>query len=271
MARPAVLLLTMTRTSSYNALILRARPSGESNREITLLTAEEGLLRATVFGGPKSRLRAHAAPYHQGTVWLYRDSAKDFFKVTDIDVQSWRPGIRENYSRSMAAAAIAETILASYGGGAEHAAAFALAIAALNALESRDADTCHRMVVQFLWNWADVLGCRPDLRRCASCGKDFPETETPVTLWYSRRENTATCPDCCSFDEDIHLLTGVELAAEFLPIGPGTRRWLLAAETFVPDQIGRTGMDKTSWREAKALCAAILSAAIGKQLASWEW
>jgi DNA repair protein RecO (recombination protein O) len=128
----------MTRTPSYNALILRTRPSGESNREVTLLTAEEGLLRATVFGGPKSRLRAYIAPYHQGTAWLYRDPVKDSLKVTDFDVRFWRPGIREDYDRTMAASAIAETILASHGGGTERAAALALAGNIFDALESGD-------------------------------------------------------------------------------------------------------------------------------------
>jgi DNA repair protein RecO (recombination protein O) len=261
----------MNRTPSYNALILRARPSGESNREITLLTAEEGLLRATVFGGPKSRLRAHTAPYHQGTVWLYRDPVKDSLKVTDFDVQSWRPGIREDYDRTMAAAAVAETILASHGGGAERAAALALAGNTLDTLESGDGDACRYLLIQFLWNWADILGCRPGLRRCASCGREFPETETAATLWYSRREGQAVCPACSGFDEDIRGLTRVDLSAEFLPIGPGARRWLLAAESLEPGQIGRVGMDRVSRREAKALCAAVLSAALGKYLSSWNW
>jgi DNA repair protein RecO (recombination protein O) len=261
----------MTRTPSYDALILRARPSGESNREITLLTVEEGLLRATVFGGPKSRLRAHAAPYHQGTVWLYRDPVKDSLKVTDFDVRSWRPGIREDYDRTMAAAAVAETILASHGGGAERAAALELAGSTLDALESGDGGTCRYLLIQFLWNWADILGCRLSLRRCASCGRDFPETEAPVTLWYSRHEAQVVCSSCSGLDEDIRDLTRVELSAEFLPIGPGARRWLLAAENLVPGQLGRIGMDGISRREAKTLCAAIISAALGKYLSSWNW
>jgi DNA repair protein RecO (recombination protein O) len=261
----------MTRTPSYNALILRARPSGESNREVTLLTAEEGLLRATVFGGPKSRLRAHTAPYHQGTVWLYRDPVKDSLKLTDFDVQSWRPGIREDYDRTMAAAAVAETILASHGGGTERAAALALAGNTLDALESGDGDGCRRILIQFLWNWADILGVRPGLCRCASCGRDFPETETVITLWYSRHEAQIICPSCSPFDEEIRGLTRVELSAEFLPIGPGARRWLLAAESLEPGQIGRVGMDGISRREAKALCAAILGAVLGKYLSSWNW
>ncbi|MDR2078214.1 MAG: recombination protein O N-terminal domain-containing protein, partial [Treponema sp.] len=60
---------SIMRLFTYSAIILRVRPSGESNRETWALTAEEGILRATVFGGPKSKLRSHVEPYHRGTLW----------------------------------------------------------------------------------------------------------------------------------------------------------------------------------------------------------
>ncbi|MDR2104051.1 MAG: recombination protein O N-terminal domain-containing protein, partial [Treponema sp.] len=81
----------MNRSFTYSALVLRVRSSGESNREAFFLTAEEGLIRATVFGGPKSKLRSHVAPFHRGTLWVYHDPIRDSRKVTDFDVQSWRP------------------------------------------------------------------------------------------------------------------------------------------------------------------------------------
>jgi DNA repair protein RecO (recombination protein O) len=151
------------RLFTYSALVLRVRPSGEANREAWILTAEEGVLRATVFGGPKSKLRAHVAPYHRGKLWIYRDPVRDSRKITDFDVQSWRPGIRESYERSSAAAAIAETILAAYGGGGSWQEAFGLADASLGALESADAGGCERAFIYFLWKWAGILGIRPNL------------------------------------------------------------------------------------------------------------
>jgi DNA repair protein RecO (recombination protein O) len=151
------------RLFTYSALVLRVRPSGEANREAWALTAEEGVLRATVFGGPKSKLRAHVAPYHRGKLWIYLDPVRDSRKITDFDVQSWKPGIRESYERSSAAAAIAETILAAYGGGGSWEEAFALADASLGALETADAAGCERSFICFLWKWAGLLGIRPDL------------------------------------------------------------------------------------------------------------
>ena len=48
---------------------------------------------------------------------VYHDPSKDSRKLSDFDVRSWRPGLRELYERAMAADAVAETVLASHGGG----------------------------------------------------------------------------------------------------------------------------------------------------------
>jgi DNA repair protein RecO (recombination protein O) len=258
----------MLRTFTYSALVLRVRPVGESNREVTFLTAEEGIIRATVFGGPKSKLRAHTAPYHQGTVWIYRDPAKDFFKVTDFDVRFWRPGLRERYERAMAAAAVAETILAAHGGGGAWSDALTLAAATLDALETADEGAGRRMVIHFLWNWADILGFRPDLTRCASCGKIYAGENGVV--WYSRREGSIICPACAGLSADEAALVAPDLAADFLPVGPGTRRWFATAENLRAAMLTRFTMDKASEAEAKALATAVLAGALGKRLSTWD-
>lgn len=152
----------MPRTFTYTALVLRTRPSGESNREAWFLSAEEGILRATVFGGPKSRLRAHVAPFHSGPLWIYCDPVRDSRKVTDFDVLYWRPGIREQYDRTMAADALADTILNSHGGGGNWKAAFTLAGGTLDALEEASGPQCIPILLHFFWNWLDILGLRPE-------------------------------------------------------------------------------------------------------------
>ena len=142
----------MSRTLVREVLVLSVRSSGESNREATLLSAEEGIVRATVFGGPKSKLRAHVAPFHSGTMWLYRDPVRDSLKVTDFDVRSWRPLLRELLERSWAATAVMDTIRSSHGGGGAWPEALALADGTLDALELADADGAALALVRFLWD-----------------------------------------------------------------------------------------------------------------------
>jgi DNA repair protein RecO (recombination protein O) len=153
----------MNRFVTCAALALRVRASGEANREAFFLTSEFGIVRAFVYGGPKSKLRAYVSPFHSGTLYLYHDPVRDSYKVSDFDVQAWRPGLRELYERTINADVIAETILAASGGGSDWAGALRLAKRSLDALESADALTARRIVVHFLWNWAELLGVRPDI------------------------------------------------------------------------------------------------------------
>jgi DNA repair protein RecO (recombination protein O) len=268
----------MVRSLTYNALVLRVRPSGESNRDAYFLTAEEGILRATVFGGPKSRLRAQVSPFHRGTLWIYRDPVKDSRKVTDFDVRSWRPGIRELYERATAAGAVAETILAGHGGGGNWTGAFALAEGALDSLENADEAACRRVLVRFFWDWAELLGLRPELNRCASCDANRAagagasgkacEAAADGVLWYSQREGVMLCSSCAEADYGVSLKDGPARSGEWgglLPVGPGARRWLAA------DPALQAVPDEGSLRQAKALATAVLAAGFGKRLPTWEY
>jgi DNA repair protein RecO (recombination protein O) len=255
----------MPRNFTYDALILRTRPSGESNRDLWFLCAEEGILKATVFGGPRSRLRSHAAPFHSGTAWIYRDPVKDSRKLSDFDVRFWRPGIREQYERTMTAGAVAETILVSHGGGFWKTA-LELANTVFDALDSADDTLCGKIFIYFLWYWADILGTRPDLNHCVSCGREAgTDNERPsagtasaARFFFSAREGGLLCGNCAD---------GPPLPAA----GPGCRRWLAAAENLPPSRLGPCSMDENSFREARTLVCAIVGEALGRKPATWDW
>ncbi|MDR0877640.1 MAG: recombination protein O N-terminal domain-containing protein [Treponema sp.] len=266
----------MSRTFTYNALVLRTRPSGEANREAWLLTAEEGIVKATVFGGPKSSLRAHVAPFHRGQIWIYHDPVRDSRKITDFDVRSWRPGLRELYERTMAADGIAETILTTQGGGGSWEAALALTDRSLDALESADSAVCLRILLQFLWNWADFLGQKPVMETCASCGDKigFYNEESGFSacpegadglLWFSPAEEGFICPACANRQA---VYTG--RSAGLLPLGKGARRWLAAIETLDPFLMSRYSLDGVSLKQAKAVVTGLLSGILGKRIAAWD-
>jgi DNA repair protein RecO (recombination protein O) len=155
------------------------------------------------------------------------------------------------YERAIAADAVAETILASHGGGGNWNRALSIAQAALDALEAANEETCARIVLWFLWQWTDFLGLRPEFDKCSICGK-------PPPLWYSIREGGMACASCS------------EGSAGFLQAGPGCCHWLETTRRLNPDQLSRYTLDKKSFREAKALATAILAEAIGRRLESWE-
>jgi DNA repair protein RecO (recombination protein O) len=246
----------MPRNFTYSALALRVRSSGESNREAWFLTGEEGLLKATVFGGPKSRLRSQVASFNEGKLFIYHDPVRDSRKVSDFDVQSWRPGIRELWERAMAADAVAETILASQGGGGNWQTALKLSGEVLDALSEANACACSVIAVYFLWHWAQILGVRPEISVCASCGREG-------TLWYSTRKEALLCEKCKPNTD-----TAIRLA-------PSGLLWLKGIEPLSPLALERVSQDKwavdaASLEQVKALAMAVLASALGKRLPTWD-
>jgi DNA repair protein RecO (recombination protein O) len=278
----------MPRSLTYSALILRVRPLGESNREAFFLTSGEGIVRATVFGGPKSKLRAFVSPFHQGTLWVYHDPVKDFWKVTDFDVVSWRPGLREKYERVMAANAVSDTILASHGGGSNWEAALALANASLDALDGADGAGCVRVLVHFLWQWADIIGEKPSLRHCSLCGRGLDAAEggeltvrqDSKTAWFSPYERAFLCADCAGDDAGSEGLresgyasrgASAKRGGRNLPLGPGARKWLAVVEDMDPGQLSRWTLDAAALGQARDMATTLMACILGKRLASWEW
>jgi DNA repair protein RecO (recombination protein O) len=222
-------------------------------------------------------------------LWIYHDPVRDSRKVTDFDVHAWRPGIRELYERTAAAAAVAETILAGHGGGGSWTEALALADRTLDALEGADEGAARRIFIHFLWNWAELSGIRPEPDRCVCCGKRFGTRpgEGPAetggsaggsegenacggredeVLWYSRREGGLLCPSCTGGSAD----KTPERENGLLPVGPGARRWLAATAALDASFLNRYTLDGTSEEQARAFTTGLLAEITGKGLASWK-
>ena len=255
----------MPRSFTYSALTLRLKNSGETNREAWFLTAEEGILRATVFGGPKSRLRAQVAPYHGGTLWIYHDPVRDTRKVSDFDVISYRTGIRELWERVMASGAVAETILSSQGGGGNWAEALKLAESVIDTLDSAEAGVCPRLFAYFLWHWAAILGQRPDLSACSSCGNELKRDEV---LWFSAQKEALFCENCMGRLES-GTLNPLDTGSR-LRLGAGARLWLQGIETLPATAIARVSLDTPSLDQVKTFSKAVMAAALGRSLPTWE-
>jgi len=204
-------------------------------------------------------MRAYVAPFHQGKLWIYHDPVRDSNKVSDFDVQSYRPGIREVWERAMAADAVAETILSSQGGGENWPEAVRLAGAVLDALNEAPAKACSRLAIYFLWHWAHILGIRPDLTACASCSC---EAKREDVLWCSARKEVFLCEECS---------TGINKDTDsLLRVGGGARLWLKEIESLPPAALERVTMDEPSLEQAKAFSQAVMAAALGRRLPTWN-
>ncbi|MDR2101600.1 MAG: DNA repair protein RecO C-terminal domain-containing protein, partial [Treponema sp.] len=215
--------------------------------------------------------------------WVYHDPVRDSRKVTDFDVQSWRPGIRESYERTMAASSLAETVLAAYGGGGNWPEGLLRADRVLDALDGADGDACGRIMVHFLWNWAELLGSRPPLNCCASCACEAPGDGV---LWFDKTGGILLCPSCAGMLPDPaeqpaekpaekpaeqNGRGGHDSAGLLEPLGPGARRWLNMLGGPDPSLPVRYSPDPRSFRQAKTLVTGIMAGILGKSLPTWDF
>ena len=72
------------RNKSTKATVLSIKKSGENNRSVLFISPDEGLFYATLFGGPKSKLKSLIQNFYSGTLWLYEDEVKKTRKITDF-------------------------------------------------------------------------------------------------------------------------------------------------------------------------------------------
>ncbi len=186
------------RNLSFEAVVLRCRESPGGARIVTFLAADTGLVEAFAFGGPKSRLRSLAAPYHAGTAWIYRDPVKDLQKLSDFDARETYPTLRENLRKIWAASYFAETVLRTDAAGGESQAAYDLLLSGLSALDSGGESDVDFVCLQYGWRLLDLMGLRPDPQSCGQCGEPLPEVRGAA---FSRVQGAFRCSRCAGTDK----------------------------------------------------------------------
>jgi len=188
-----------SRSRSLKATVLTLPEFGEGHREALLLTESEGLLRAAVFGGAKSKLRGLVAPYQTGVAWLYSDPVKKSHKITDFDVTAWRPAIRESLVRTWCAALCAELCSRTHG-----TADWVLVNGFLDGIDRSSDAECRRGLLRFLWRILSHAGVAPDLSACARCcriGTAVGQNGENEVLYYSPYEDACLCALCARAEE----------------------------------------------------------------------
>lgn len=163
----------MGRTRTTEAIILKNSRIGEMHKGVVMLTPSEGLLRPIAHGAysQKGKLRGTTNFLCTGTAYLYADPVRESLKLTDMDVNSYFSGIREDLTRFYTASLWAEIILQSYGSGDATGDVFRLLVAALEVLDFASPSSASLTSIQFLWRFLRLSGLEPDLDVCAISGE----------------------------------------------------------------------------------------------------
>ena len=59
----------MPRNSSTDAVVLSLSPQGENNRSVRIFLPEDGIIYATLYGGPKSKMKGLVCPFNRGKMY----------------------------------------------------------------------------------------------------------------------------------------------------------------------------------------------------------
>ncbi len=197
----------MERNIATKAIVLSSERSGNADRRLRLLSEELGIIHVTSFGARKSNKTVKAGFLADGTFFLYHNPVKNSYTLSDADIGSSHTAILEDLDADYTAMCFSELLIRTNGG--DQQATYRLLKGSLAALETQVVSKS-QVLIQFIWNLIDVLGMRPDLTCCPSCGRTYTENEI---LGFSYPLTAPCCQSCATVDSSM-----------LLP--PGARRYL---------------------------------------------
>jgi DNA repair protein RecO (recombination protein O) len=163
---------------TIHAIVLRRRDQGESDRKLTVLSQERGVLDVIAKGARKSgsRLGGASEPLSV-SVFQVASGKKQAFVTQAQPVMSF-PGFRSDYERLSFALALSEIASAILPHDAQASEEFTFLLKAFKYLELHE-----KPRVAFVWAQLQLLslgGFQPTFEQCAVSGE--PIKETPCWL-----------------------------------------------------------------------------------------
>lgn len=178
------------RSIKVDAVILRHSDYGEADRLLTLFTREAGKLRAIAKGvrKMKSRKAGHLEPFTQVTLMLAQ--GHDLWIVTQAEATELFQPLRENLTLIGYAGYVVELLDRFTYEEGQNWQLYQLLVETLGRLASEPDPfvPIHYYEMRML----DLMGFRPMLFECASCGKAIQ----PEAQYFSADRGGVLCPDC---------------------------------------------------------------------------
>lgn len=179
-----------SRNYQVQALILDISDIPSSHKLVTFLIYNDGqasLLKATLFGGAKSKLSSYILQFYTGTLWIYTNPVKDANKIVDFSPIKLRSSIRNSLSRIWAASFASELAIKLKG-----CISWSLVNAFLDGINASDDVQCHLGILRFIWRVAYTSGLAPTIDVCDSCHKKLISD-----VYFDHSLNAFLCSNCC--------------------------------------------------------------------------
>ncbi|MGD1951824.1 MAG: DNA repair protein RecO [Leptolyngbyaceae cyanobacterium] len=155
----------MSRTYKATGINLKAAPMGETDRLMTILTKEYGLLRAIAPGARKhkSRLGGRSGLFVVNELMLSKGKSLD--KMIQAQTQQSFPGLSQDLARLTASQYLAELILCE-ASEQPQVELFELLVAHLERLENASPEAVLACLAQGTFHILALAGVAPELHHC---------------------------------------------------------------------------------------------------------
>lgn len=271
----------MTRDVRTQSIVLCVRKAGENNGTATILSRDYGIVYATLYGGPRSRLRGRVSQWNSGVMHLYCSHTGEMasgVKITDFDVTAFHLSFRECIYKDYAASVAAETAIATRCAGSP-TECYTLVSAFLDGLEATGSgDAQKAALVRFLWRYLSLLGVQCDAASCAYCGGQVTDgavytDDGFVCMNCARARNTqdvggAHGAGSNGSEDGKQNVNGELLACHGVSVSQEAARYLAAVRDEPPAIARSMVLDKKTLWELKAFTFMLLQRAVGKPLRS---
>ena len=157
---------SMSRTYKATGINLKAMPMGESDRLVTVLTKEQGVIRAIAPGARKhkSRLGGRSGLFVVNELLLTRGKSLD--KIVQAETQQSFPGLSRDLARLTASQYLAELVLCEAVGDQPQVDLFYLLIEHLERLESASPSVVLACLAHATFHILALGGVAPELYQC---------------------------------------------------------------------------------------------------------
>lgn len=235
----------MQRSYYTQAIVINIKQTGENNSSVTLLTPEKGIIYATLYGGPKSKLRSLVALWHSGKIWLYENPEKKQTKISDMEVSNYHQSFGENLFKMYAASLAAEIAIKTHCAGSPEVC-FKLISGFLDGMELCDEEQSRLGLIRFLWRYLELMGIQPD---ATVAGAFAPNSNS----YYNKYENC--------FEENNSGPYCFEVSREAV-------NYLAAISLLQPSQVRLLKISKNVYEELKSLVFFLLESNLETELNS---
>ena len=233
----------MQRSYYTKAIVLNLKKTGENNNSVTLLTPDKGIVYATLYGGPKSKLRSLVAQWHSGTVWLYENAEKKQTKISDFEVANYHTTFGQNLFKMYAASLAAELAIKTRCAGSNEQC-FTLISGFIDGMELCDEEQSRLGLIRFLWRYLELMGIQPDAT--------IVNTFAPDSIsYYNRIENC--------FEEEQTDQFSIKISREAI-------NYLASISLLQPSQVRMLKISKETYEELKQLVFFLLEANLETEL-----